>query len=43
MHDMSDGWHWSFGLGHWLYGVLIWGAIFVALFLLLKALADGKK
>lgn len=43
MHDMSDSWHWGFGLGHWVYGVLIWGTFFVALFFVVKFLIDGKK
>ena len=38
---MHEGGWMTFGLGHWLYGVLIWGAIILVIITLVKNLG-GK-
>jgi len=30
MNGDMGGWHWGFGFGHWIFGVLIWLVVAVA-------------
>jgi len=41
MHDM-EGWHWGFGFGHWIVGVLFWLIILLAIAGLIKYLTSNK-
>jgi hypothetical protein len=35
--DMSS-WQWGFGYGHWIFGVLIWGAVILLIAVAIKYL-----
>lgn len=41
MHDKS-AWHWGFGFGHWIVGVLLWIVVALAIAALLKYLFSRK-
>ena len=43
MHDGMGDWHWGFGFGHGIWGVLLWLLVIVAIVLLLKFMLGGNK
>jgi len=37
----GDGWNWGFGFGHWLFGVLFWLLVLVAIIALFRFWSGG--
>jgi putative membrane protein len=42
MHSDWMNWHWGFGFGHWIIGLLIWAAIIVAVAGLVRGLGGRR-
>ena len=43
MHGGMDDWHWGFGFGHGLWGILLWLLVIMAVILVLKFMWGGIK
>lgn len=42
MHSDWMNWHWGFGFGHWIVGVLVWVVIIVAVVGLVRGLGGRR-
>lgn len=39
--NWSGDWHWGFGFGHWIFGVLFWLVIIVVLIAVVRGLSGA--
>ncbi len=37
-----SNWHWGFGFGHWVFGVLFWAVIILLIVGLVRGLSGGR-
>jgi hypothetical protein len=43
MHDKMGNWHWGFGFGHGVFGLLFWLVAILIVAALIKYLLSSKK